>query len=350
MRTAQAFDQLLALGTLLFLIVGSYLVLQPFVTALLWAVLLAYATWPAFAWLNRRWKERRSLAALTLCLLIATLFVGPFVLVGLSLADNVDRVSAMLQRLMEQGVSPPPTWVAGVPLVGEKLYALWLSAATDIRGTLEPLRDYLPQASKWLLAHGAPLLNGVLQLTLSVFILFFFYRDGDALTLRLDAAMDRIGGSRARELLQLAGSTVKGVVYGILGTAVAQGILAGIGFLIAGVPGALLLGFATFFLSVVPMGPPLIWIPAAAWLYYTGETGWAIFIVIWGVAVVSSIDNFLKPYLISQGAAMPFLLVLLGVLGGLAAFGFVGVFLGPTILAVAYSLAREWTLNPATQQ
>lgn len=348
MRTDQAFDQLLTLGALLFLIVGSYLVLQPFVTALLWAVLLCYATWPAFIWLNVRLKQRRSLSALVLCLLIAALFVGPFVLVGTSLADNVDRLNAGLHRLMEQGVSPPPAWVAGIPLVGEKLNAIWLSAEYDIRGTLEPLRQYLPEVSKWLLAHGAPLLNGVLQLSLSVFILFFLYRDGETLTQRLDAAMDRIGGSRARELLKLAGATVKGVVYGILGTAVAQGILAGIGFLIAGVPGALLLGFATFFLSVVPMGPPLIWIPAAAWLYYTGETGWAIFIVIWGVALVSSIDNFLKPYLISQGAAMPFLLVLLGVLGGLAAFGFVGVFLGPTILAVAYSLAREWTLNPAS--
>lgn len=345
--TAQAFDQLLALGALLFLIVGSYLVLQPFVTALLWAVLLCYATWPVFAWLNRHFNDRRTLAALTLCLLIAAIFVGPLVLVGASFADNVDRLNVVLHRVMDEGVSPPPAWAVGVPLVGEKLNTIWQSAATDVRGTIEPLRQYVPEASKWLLSHSASLLNGVVQLSLSVFILFFLYRDGAALAQRLDAAMDRIGGARARELLHLAGSTVKGVVYGILGTAIAQGILAGVGFLIAGVPGALLLGFATFFLSVVPMGPPLIWIPAAAWLYYTGETGWAIFIVIWGVVVVSSIDNFLKPYLISQGAAMPFLLVLLGVLGGLAAFGFVGVFLGPTILAVAYSLTREWTLSPA---
>lgn len=347
MRTAQMFDQLLALGALLLLVVGSFLVLQPFVTALLWAVLLCYATWPIFVYLDHRFKQRRTFAALTLCLLIAAVVVGPFVLVGASFAENVDRLNAMLQRLMTQGISPPPAWVLSVPLVGEKLEALWLSAAMDFRGTLEPLREYLPAASKWLLAHSASLLNGVMQLSLSVFILFFLYRDGAALAQRLDAAMARIGGDRARELLKLAGSTVKGVVYGILGTAIVQGILAGIGFLIAGVPGALLLGFATFFLSVVPMGPPLIWIPAAAWLYYTGETGWAIFLVIWGAAVVSSVDNFLKPYLISQGAAMPFLLVLMGVLGGLAAFGFVGVFLGPTILAVAYSLTREWTLNPA---
>ena len=126
-------------------------------------------------------------------------------------------------------------------------------------------------------------------------------------------------------------------------------MLAGIGFWMAGVPSALLLGLITFFLSVVPVGPPLVWLPAAAWLYYQGEVGWAIFLVIWGVAVVSSIDNFLKPYLISQGAAMPFVLVLLGVLGGLAAFGIVGVFLGPTLLAVGYSIVRDWTLSPTAE-
>jgi predicted PurR-regulated permease PerM len=138
------------------------------------------------------------------------------------------------------------------------------------------------------------------------------------------------------------------VVYGILGTALAQGILAGIGFMIAGVPGALLLGLLTFFLSIVPMGPPLLWIPAAGWLYYQGDTGMAIFLVLWGALVVSSVDNFLKPYLISQGAAMPFILVLFGVLGGLAAFGFLGVFLGPTLLAVGFSLLRDWTLKPVS--
>jgi len=233
--------------------------------------------------------------------------------------------------------------------VGEKLHAFWLAAATDTSLLIEPLQRALPEMSKWLLSHGIALGNGVLQLSLSVFILFFLYRDGEVLAQRMDTAMQRIGGERARSLLKLAGSTVKGVVYGILGTAIAQGILAGIGFLIAGVPGALLLGLITFFLSVVPMGPPLLWIPAAAWLYFQGETGWAIFLVVWGVAVVSSVDNFLKPYLISQGASMPFILVLLGVLGGLVAFGFVGVFLGPTLLAVGYSLAREWTLNPAAQ-
>ena len=235
-----------------------------------------------------------------------------------------------------------------MPWVGEKLHAFLVSAAADTSLIIEPIKRAMPEISKWLLSHSIALGHGILQLSFSVFILFFFYRDGEALARRMDNAMFRIGGERARDLLKLAGSTVKGVVNGILGTALAQGVLAGIGFLIAGVPGALFLGLATFFLSVVPVGPPLLWLPAAAWLYFQGQVGWAIFMLVWGAAVISSVDNFLKPYLISQGASLPFILVLLGVLGGLVAFGFVGVFLGPTLLAVGYSLAREWTFNPPT--
>jgi predicted PurR-regulated permease PerM len=134
---------------------------------------------------------------------------------------------------------------------------------------------------------------------------------------------------------------VRGVVYGILGTCLAQSLMAGIGFLVAGVPGAALLALLTFFLSVVPMGPPLVWLPAALWLFQQGRTGWGIFMVVWGVGV-STIDNFVKPWLISQGSDMPFLLILFGVLGGALAFGFIGVFIGPTLLAVAYRLVKEW--------
>ncbi len=348
MNSAKNIEQLIALAVLVLLIMGTYLVLRPFISALLWAGLLCYATWPVLLRVNVGLKLRRGWAAALMCVTIALVLVAPFVIVVASLADNVGRLNTMVQSFLAQGLPAPPSWLAGLPWVGEKVHAFWLAATTDSSLLIEPMKRALPEISKWLLSHSITLGNGVLQLALSVFILFFLYRDGEALAQRMDTAMQRIGGERARTLLQLAGSTVKGVVNGILGTAIAQGILAGIGFLIAGVPGALLLGLATFFLSVVPVGPPLLWLPAAAWLYYQGEVGWAIFMLIWGAAVVSSVDNFLKPYLISQGAALPFILVLLGVLGGLVAFGFVGVFLGPTLLAVGYSLTREWTLNLAT--
>lgn len=350
MNSSKNIEQLIALAVLILLIMGTYLVLQPFLTAVLWAGLLCYATWPVFVRVNAELKQRRGWSAALMCLFIAMVLVAPFVIVVASLADNVGRLNEIVQTFLDQGLPTPPAWLAGLPLVGEKLHAFWLAASTDTNLLIEPLKRSLPEASKWLLSHSIALGNGVLQLALSVFILFFFYRDGEALAQRMDNAMERIGGARARALLKLAGNTVKGVVNGILGTAIAQGVLAGIGFLIAGVPGALLLGLATFFLSVVPVGPPMLWIPATIWLYYQGEVGWAIFMFIWGAALISSVDNFLKPYLISQGASLPFILVLLGVLGGLVAFGFVGVFLGPTLLAVGYSLVREWTLTEAPAQ
>ncbi len=183
-------------------------------------------------------------------------------------------------------------------------------------------------------------------LFLSALIVFFFWRDGDELSARARRMAQRVAGERALQLAEVAKGTIRGTVYGILGTALAQGALAFVGFLIAGIPGAFLLGVGTFFLSVVPVGPPLIWAPAAFWLYEQGETGWAIALVVWGVAVISSVDNFLKPLLISRGSKLPFILVLLGVLGGVVAFGFVGIFLGPTLLAVAYRLLDEWTGAP----
>lgn len=144
-------------------------------------------------------------------------------------------------------------------------------------------------------------------------------------------------------MLDVADRTTRAVVYGILGTALAQGVLMAIGLYIVGIKAAPLLGLATFFLSPVPVGPPLIWIPAGLYLIFgQGETGWGIFLLAWGAIVVSSVDNVLKPMIISRGSALPFILVMLGVFGGVVAFGFIGVFLGPVLLALAFALIKEW--------
>jgi predicted PurR-regulated permease PerM len=181
---------------------------------------------------------------------------------------------------------------------------------------------------------------------LSILIAFFLFRDGESAAERFSMMVERVADARGRRLLNLASSTVRGVVYGILGTALVQAVMAGIGYLIAGVPGAGMLALLTFFLSVVPIGPPLIWVPAALWLFHEGSTAWAVFMLVWGIGV-SSVDNVVKPWLISQGSDMPFLLIFFGVLGGALAFGFIGVFLGPTLLAVGYRLVTEWTAGTA---
>jgi predicted PurR-regulated permease PerM len=161
----------------------------------------------------------------------------------------------------------------------------------------------------------------------------------------LRGAAQRIAGDRGMHLASVAATTVRGVVLGILGTALVQGVVAAIGFWIAGIQAAPLLGLLTFVASPVPVGPPLIWVPAGAWLIYDGHTGWGIFVLLWGTFAVSTIDNVIKPLIISRGVDLPFVFVLLGVLGGVIAFGFIGVFLGPVLLAVGYALLMEWAAS-----
>jgi len=182
---------------------------------------------------------------------------------------------------------------------------------------------------------------------LATFIGFFFFRDGDALMASIRSAFEHLAGGLADELLATIQNTVTGVVHGIFGTALAQALVAILGFYIAGVPGVLLLGIGTFFLSLVPVGPPLLWGGAAVWLFSQGQTGWAIFMVLYGLLVISSIDNFVKPFLISRSSNLPLLLIVLGVFGGVIAFGFIGVFIGPPVLAVGFTLVQLWIARVA---
>ena len=246
---------------------------------------------------------------------------------------------------MRSGPPAPPEWLAKVPVVGAQATAYWQSLAADTAKLWTEAQRFIEPVSSWLLKVGLALGAGVIELALSIFIAFFLFRDGVAVGQRLTAAIERIGGERGGHLLTVAGKTVRGVVYGILGTALAQAVVAGIGFVIAGVPGAALLALLTFFFSVVPvLGTALVWLPAAIWLFHQGSTGWGIFMLIWGLGV-ANIDNIVKPWLISQGSDMPFILIFFGVLGGALAFGFIGVFLGPTLLAVGFRLVEEWSAS-----
>jgi predicted PurR-regulated permease PerM len=186
----------------------------------------------------------------------------------------------------------------------------------------------------------------MLELALSLILVFFFYRDGPRLAAFVHSLLDRLIGGRADHYLELIAGTVQRVVNGVIGTAAAQALLAYIGFMIAGVPGALLLGLMTFACSLI-MVPPLVWGPAVLWLFWQGEVGMAVFLAVWGFLIISGVDNILKPYLISRGGNLPLVVVLLGVFGGILAFGFMGLFLGPTVLAVAYSLLSDWVAGKA---
>ncbi len=337
-------EQTMTLAVLATLIAGCFLVLRPFLTAVMWAVVLAVTTWPVFTRMKRWLGGHGSMAGGLLTLVIAIVALAPFVIVGVTLADNFERLADFARQAVDRGPPEPPAWVVEIPLVGQRLQAYWGDLAHDTPRLLTELGKLAEPAKAALVTGGASVAQGLLQLTLSVLIAYFFFRDGDAATRRLRAAVERIAPDRGARLLDVATATTRGVVYGILGTALAQGVLTAIGLWIVGIGAAPLLGLAAFFLSPVPIGPPLIWIPAGAWLLWQGHTGAGIFMLAWGALVVSSIDNVLKPLIISRGSNLPFILVMLGILGGVVAFGFIGIFLGPVLLALGLALLKEWAV------
>ena len=348
----QRSDRILALLALAVLSGGCLWVLWPFMSAVLWAVILSSVTWPVFIWLDRLVGGRRTLSATLMTLLVTLIVVVPFVGVITGLADQVPQVGQLISGLLKDGLPDVPTWVANLPLIGEGLHDYWQQFAHNGERLMDELAKLAEPARNAALATGKGLGRGLLDIALSVFLAFFFYLYGEAMATRLRIAMVRLAGIRAEHLLKIARGTVTGVIYGIIGTAIAQGVLAAIGFGIAGVPAAMLLGLATAFLSPIPVGPPLIWAGAAFWLFRHGETGWAVFVVLWGALIVSMVDNVIKPLIISRGSSLPFAIVLLGVLGGAVAFGVIGLFIGPTLLAVGYRLMMEWTTldKPAEEQ
>lgn len=343
--TLQHYAQLAAV---VIVAVGCYQVLYPFIPAILFAAVACSASWPVYRRLREAVGGRDSWAAMLMTLLLVLLVIGPCAVLAYSLADNVSTGIEWVRAVLDQGPIQPPPWLRSIPIVGEMLEGYWhrLGASREelvglLKNLVEPTRAILVGAGK---AAGA----SVLQLALATFIGFFFYRDGEALIVAIRRVLAKLAGDLGDELLATIDSTVTGVVNGIFGTALAQAAVALVGFLIAGVPGAMLLAVATFFLSLVPVGPPLVWGSTAAWLVWQGSIGWAVFMVLWGLLVISSIDNFLKPYLISRSSSLPILPIVLGVFGGIFAFGFIGVFIGPPMLAVGLTLVNLWTAKPAS--
>ncbi|KAA8551682.1 MULTISPECIES: AI-2E family transporter [Pseudomonas] len=340
-------DRLLVQILLLVLFGASFWVMAPFWSALFWGAVLAFASWPLMVLLTRWLGGRESLAAGILTLGWMLLVAVPLVWLGFNLADHVRDAVALIKDIQVDGLPEAPTWLGAIPFVGERLVGMWNSIDEQGAALMVSLKPYLGQVGNWLLARSAQIGGGILELTLSLVFVFFFYRDGPRLAMFVHRLLERLIGDRAGYYIELVAGTVQRVVNGVIGTAAAQALLALIGFLIAGVPGALVLGIVTFLLSLIPMGPPLVWIPATAWLAWKGDYTYAVFLGVWGTFIISGVDNVLKPYLISRGGNLPLVIVLLGVFGGLIAFGFIGLFIGPTLLAVAYSLLMDWSATQA---
>ena len=333
------------LAAIVIIVAGCYLVVHPFIPAILFAAVVCSATWPLHVRLRKALWGRPALAALAMTLLLVVLVIGPTVLLAVNLADTVTAAIEAGKAMLNGGPIKPPPWVREIPLVGELLSDYWQrvassgdSLATQWKGLLEPARKFLVDAGK---AAG----EGLLQLALAIFIGFFFYRDGEALILAIRQALDKIAGGLGKELLETIDNTVTGVVHGIFGTALAQSLVALAGFLIAGVPAAFLLTVATFFLSVVPIGPPLVWGGAAAWLASQDQLGWAVFMVVYGIVAISGIDNVVKPMLLRGSAQIHPLLGFLSILGGVFVYGVAGFLVGPVILSLVLSAIRIYRMD-----
>jgi predicted PurR-regulated permease PerM len=316
---------------------GCGVVLYPFASALLWAAILVFATWPATQWLRRDLRLHKVVVALAMVVLTATVLVLPLALAAPGGAADVKALRQALETWLA-GVPPAPSWLGRLPLVGVPLRNTWDAWANDLSLMTEFFRPYLGVAAERGLSLALGVAGGFAQLGVALFAAFFFWLAGEELAETLQRLVHRVAGRYAPLLIAATANTVRGAVYGILGTAILQGFLTAIGLWFAGVPRPLLLGTVAAFLAVLPIGAPLIWIPAGLWLLSNGHTARGIFLLGYGVVVVSGADHLVRPYFISRGARLPFLLTVLGVLGGVLGFGVLGIFLGPVLLGVGYTL------------
>jgi predicted PurR-regulated permease PerM len=334
------------IAAIVLLVLGCLYVLQPFLAAILFAAAVVISSWPMYQMLLQRMRGRRTLAALTMTLTLTLLVIIPLALVAYNLADNVGQAYEQVTGALKQGELLPPAFVRKIPLVGQWLDDYLRQLVASRENMVDFAQRMVEPARHYLLTGGIMLGTGVVQMSLAAFVSFFLYRDGHTLLRVIAVLMQKVMGEGAENVAEIVSQTVRGVMYGLLGTALAQSLVAAIGFAIAGVPAVPLLSVLVFVTSVAPIGPPVIWGGAALWLFAQGSVGWGIFMLVWGTLLISSVDNVVRPMLISRGSSLPFLLTLLGVLGGVIAFGFVGMFIGPTLLAVGYSLMSGWTGTP----
>ncbi len=322
--------------------VGCILVLYPFLSALLWAGILVYTTWPVFEALRQSLRLHRVTAALMMVAMTAVILVLPIGVAAPGSADDVTNLRHIVMDGLRAGLPDAPHWVFDIPLVGPTVGDLWDRWAADISVMLDALHPYFGIVLENALSILLGIANGVVMFLLALFIAFFFYVYGEPIADRLRLILHRIAGVQADRLITVTGATVRGVVYGILGTAVVQGLLTAFGLWISGVPRPVLLAGIAGFLSVLPIGAPVVWIPASIWLMSSGHVGWGIFLAVYGVGAISGSDSLIRPWFIARGAQLPFLLTILGVLGGALAFGLLGIFLGPVLLGIGFTLVNEW--------
>ncbi len=324
------------------LMLAAFWVLRPFIGPAIWSATIVVATWPLLRGLQARLGQRRLLAVGLMTLALLMLFVLPVTLAIATVVGNVDVIISAGKRVADLPLTTVPDWVVNLPLVGPKIQQAWLqAAAAGSEGLAAKLMPYAGEATRWLVSEVGSVGALIAQALLVVGLAALMYAQGETAAGLLVRVGRRLGGQQGEAVVVLAGQAIRGVALGVGVTAVVQSVLGGFGLVVAGVPYAGLLTVLMFMLCIAQLGPLLVLAPAVAWLYWSGDNVWAsVLLVI--TLVVGMLDNVLRPMLIRRGADLPLLLIFAGVVGGLLAFGLIGIFIGPVVLAVAYTLMQAW--------
>lgn len=340
--------RLLLAGLLAVLLLLVFQVLQPFIVPVIWSAILAFVTWPLHVRVLRLFRGQRDGAAFSMTLLMTICIVLPIVWLVILVQAQALPVYRELAPLLAK--TQLPQFITQLPILGPRLQEIFAEFARDPEALGETIRGFLNQSSGELAALLGGVGRNLAKLVIAMVSLFFMFRDGEHFAAQVRRVLEQFFGSvRVDHYIDAIGSTVRAVVYGLVLAALAQGTLAGIGYWAAGLPAPAFLGAITFLVGLVPFVVPFVWASASLWLFLTGKTVAAVGLFIWGLTAVSWIDNLVRPLVISGATRIPFLLVLFGVLGGLGAFGLVGLFIGPVILAVSVAIWREWLAEKRAQ-
>jgi predicted PurR-regulated permease PerM len=332
----------LAILFLAALIVGSFWILKPFLPAIIWAAMLAIATWPILRRVQIRLWNSRGLAVTVMTISMLLVFVVPFWLAIGTIVRHSGQIIDWAEHLATTGLPPPPAWLEDVPLIGRGTARAWQDIGDDdLPELLQKGKPYAGAVTQWFIATMGGFGSVLVQFLLTVAIAAIIYVQGEEAATMARRFGSRLAGTRGEQAVVLAGQAVRGVALGVVVTAFIQSAIGAFGLVVAKVPFAGILSAGMFMLCIAQLGPGLVLVPAVIWLFATGSTGWGIFLTIVSVAAIT-VDNFVRPVLIRRGAHLPLLLILAGVIGGLIAFGLIGIFVGPMVLAVAYTLLRAW--------
>jgi predicted PurR-regulated permease PerM len=329
------------LGLLAFLIYWSFILLRPFIPVLVWSVVLTVALYPIFDWLSSHLGHRPRIAAIVTTLIVLAVFLAPATWLGIGLADALSKISDQLTS-GNLVLPAPPDSVRNWPLIGNQFYEFWSNASINLQATLRDIAPHLKPLAGPILAIAGSAGTGTIKFILSVIVAGFLFLPGPRLAASIRNNLARIVPEQSKDFMALAGATIRTVAQGVIGVAVLQSLLAGVGLKVAGVPHAGVLAFAVLVLGIVQIGSAPILFPVIIWVWTVKEAGAAVLITIYLVLVGLS-DNAMKPLLMARGMSTPVLVIFMGVLGGTLAHGIVGLFVGPIILAVAWELLAAWS-------